>query len=212
MLSAPGHDPDEIQFVPKSGKFLLSVFRKIKPSSWGASVTVFWLCTVTYVMSPREENLRFYGTKPAHLCCCSLLCQHLCSEFPYFAKSITTLPSAFLYFKMWWKLSTFLQLQSLWNPHSSKISSWSDDYIQVIMRWMDICQCPNLAVVSEATENLEISKNPDQRSEAKEYSNFTRFPCWSIKAGSPANKGWIRKGIGKRSGEFAERKKKISFK
>lgn len=79
------------------------------------------------------------------------------------------------------------------------------------MRWMDICQCPNLAIVSEATENLEIGgKNQIRDLKPKNILTSQDSLLKYQSRQPPANKGESEKNW-KRSGEFAERERKKKF-
>lgn len=140
------------------------------------------------------------------------LCQHLCSNFPYFVKSITTLPSAFYISKMWWKLSTFLQLQSLWNPHSSKnqLLVWwlhsSDNEMDGYLPMSKFSNCFRGYWKSRDQAKIQI-RDLKPKNILTSQDSLLKYQSRQ----PPANKGWIRKGIGKEVVSL-QREKKNFFK
>lgn len=79
------------------------------------------------------------------------------------------------------------------------------------MTGVDISSWPGLAAISEARNDQRSSRNPDQRSEAKEHSGFTGSLLKNQSRQPQANRTALnlnQSGCWKRSGEFAEEKKK----
>ena len=187
--------------APESGRCLLSLFRKIKLVFLGASVTAILAlhCQICDVSKCRKSQVLW--DKPAHLCFCFL------------SASIYVLTSSTLLNPLPFHLLSILQKCDENSPHfynfslcgTLKISSKNSSKNQLLV-WLlkpSDNEMDGYLPMSNFSNCFSYWKSRDQAniqirdlkpkniltSQDSKLKNQSRQP--------PANKGWIRKGIGK---------------